>query len=57
MTYRYTYFLDRALGKSVGEALQALGVNLEFHHDHFDLGSPNVKLWKNKTKLSKTLLN
>jgi predicted nuclease of predicted toxin-antitoxin system len=43
MTYRYTYFLDRALGKSVGEALQALGVNIEFHHDHFDPGSPDTE--------------
>ena len=43
MTYRYTYFLDRALGKSVGEALQELGVNLEFHHDHFYPGSPDTE--------------
>ena len=23
------------MGKSVGKALQSLGVNIEFHHDHF----------------------
>ena len=31
-SYQQTYFIDRALGKSVGEALQSLGVNVKFHH-------------------------
>ena len=30
-----TYFLDRALGKSVGNALQVIGKQVEFHNDHF----------------------
>ena len=43
MIYQYTYFLDRALGKSVGEALQALGVKVEFHNDHFRPDSPDTE--------------
>lgn len=38
MSFNHTYFIDRALGKSVGKALQNLGVKIEFHHQHF---SPN----------------
>lgn len=30
-----TFFLDRALGKSIGQALQQLGKQVEFHNDHF----------------------
>lgn len=43
MTYRSTYFLDRALGKSVGQELQLLGINVEFHHDHFEPNSPDTE--------------
>ena len=31
MNDQYTYFIDRALGKSVGKALQDMGVKIEFH--------------------------
>ena len=43
MTYQYTYFIDRALGKSLGQALQSLGVNIEFHHDHFPPDAPDTE--------------
>ncbi|MBE9142593.1 PIN-like domain-containing protein [Planktothrix mougeotii] len=43
MTYHYTYFIDRALGKSLGDALQSLGVKIEFHHDHFPPDSPDTE--------------
>ena len=43
MTYQYTYFIDRALGKSVGQSLQLLGVNIEFHHDHFAPDAPDTE--------------
>ncbi len=43
MTYQYTYFIDRALGKSVGENLQSLGVKIEFHHNHFAPDSPDTE--------------
>lgn len=43
MTYKYTYFIDRALGKSVGQALQSLGVHIEFHHNHFTPDSPDTE--------------
>lgn len=29
--FKHTYFIDRALGKSVDLALQKLGVKIEFH--------------------------
>ena len=38
-----TYFLDRALGKSVGIALQAIGKKVEFHNDHFAPDSPDTE--------------
>ncbi len=38
-----TYFLDRALGKSVGIALQAIGKQVEFHNDHFAPDSPDTE--------------
>ena len=38
-----TYFLDRALGKSVGNALQAIGKKVEFHNDHFAPDSPDTE--------------
>jgi hypothetical protein len=41
MTYQYTYFIDRALGKSIGEALQEIGVKIEFHHAHFAPDAPD----------------
>ena len=37
------YFLDRALGKSVGIALQAIGKKVEFHNDHFAPDSPDTE--------------
>jgi hypothetical protein len=43
MTYQYTYFLDRALGKSVGYTLRSLGVNLAFHHEHFLPDAPDLE--------------
>jgi len=42
MTYQYTYFIDRALGKSIGEALQEIGVKIEFHHAHFAPDAPDT---------------
>lgn len=41
--YQQIYFLDRALGKSVGQALQAEGVNIEFHHEHFAPDAPDTE--------------
>ena len=38
-----TYFLDRALGKSVGIALQAIGKKVEFHNNHFAPDSPDTE--------------
>lgn len=35
MSFKHTYFIDRALGKSIGKALQNLGVKVEFHNQHF----------------------
>ena len=43
MTYQYTYFIDRALGKSIGEALQKIGVKIEFHHAHFAPDAPDTQ--------------
>lgn len=43
MTYQYTYFIDRALGKSVGQALKDLGVNIEFHSEHFAPNAPDTE--------------
>jgi len=41
--FKHTYFIDRALGKSVGKALQNLGVKIEFHKDHFSPNSPDTE--------------
>lgn len=41
--FKHTYFIDRALGKSVGFALQKLGVKIEFHQDHFASNSPDIE--------------
>lgn len=38
-----TYFIDRALGKSIGQALQAQGIKIEFHNDHFSPDSPDTE--------------
>lgn len=38
-----TYFIDRALGKSVGIALQNLGVKVEFHKNHFSPNFPDTE--------------
>jgi predicted nuclease of predicted toxin-antitoxin system len=43
MSFTHTYFIDRALGKSIGEALQNLGVEVEFHKDHFAPDSPDTE--------------
>ncbi len=43
LTDEYTYFIDRALGKSVGQALQQLGVNVEFHQGHFEPDAPDTE--------------
>jgi predicted nuclease of predicted toxin-antitoxin system len=43
MNFKYTYFIDRALGKSIGKALQDLGVQIEFHKDHFEPDSPDTE--------------
>ncbi|BAQ63217.1 hypothetical protein GM3708_3623 (plasmid) [Geminocystis sp. NIES-3708] len=43
MGFNHIYFIDRALGKSVGEALQKLGVKVEFHHQHFAPDSPDIE--------------
>jgi predicted nuclease of predicted toxin-antitoxin system len=41
--FKHTYFIDRALGKSVGKALQDLGVKVEFHKNHFLPNSPDIE--------------
>lgn len=43
MSLQYTYFLDRALGKSIGKALQSLGVKVEFHNQHFQPDAPDTE--------------
>jgi hypothetical protein len=42
-TFKHIYFIDRALGKSVGQALKKLGVKVEFHKDHFAPDSPDTE--------------
>ena len=42
-SFKNTYFIDRALGKSVGKALQNLGVKIKFHNDHFAPDSPDTE--------------
>jgi len=44
MKFQETYFIDRALGKLVGEELRKLGVNIELHHDHFPPDCPDT-IW------------
>lgn len=39
----YTFFVDRALGKSVGLALQGAGYNIEFHNAHFQPDCPDIE--------------
>lgn len=41
--FKHTYFIDRALGKSVAKALQSLGVNVELHKNHFPSNSPDIE--------------
>lgn len=41
--FKHTYFVDRALGKSIGKALQSLGVKVEFHNQHFPPDSPDTE--------------
>ena len=41
--FQPVYFLDRALGKSIGRALQNCGKNVEFHNDHFAPDSPDTE--------------
>jgi predicted nuclease of predicted toxin-antitoxin system len=43
MSFKYTYFIDRALGKSIGKALEDLGVKVEFHNQHFPPDSPDIE--------------
>lgn len=43
MNFKHIYFIDRALGKSIGKALQDLGVKIEFHKDHFKPDSPDTE--------------
>lgn len=43
MTPPYTYFIDRALGKSVGKALQEIGKNVELHNNHFIPDCPDTE--------------
>jgi predicted nuclease of predicted toxin-antitoxin system len=43
ITYQYTYFIDRALGKSIGKAIQSLGLQVEFHNEHFKPDSPDTE--------------
>jgi predicted nuclease of predicted toxin-antitoxin system len=43
MVFNHTYFIDRALGKSVGKALDNLGVKIEYHHQHFAPDSPDTQ--------------
>jgi hypothetical protein len=37
-----TFFTDECLGRSVGEALRAIGVKVELYTDHFSPGVPDV---------------
>jgi hypothetical protein len=41
--FKHTYFIDRALGEKVGEALKNLGVKVEFHKTYFDDDSPDIE--------------
>ncbi|PHV61429.1 hypothetical protein WEU38_07940 [Cyanobacterium aponinum AL20118] len=41
--FKHTYFIDRALGKSVAKALQNLGVKVELHKNHFPSNSPDIE--------------
>ena len=43
MSFKHTYFIDRALGKSIGKALQSMGVKVEFHNQHFQPDSPDTE--------------
>ncbi len=43
MTFKHIYFIDRALGKSIGKALENLGVKVEFHNEHFTPNSPDIE--------------
>jgi predicted nuclease of predicted toxin-antitoxin system len=43
MSFKHTYFIDRALGKSIGKALEDLGVKVEFHNQHFTPDSPDIE--------------
>lgn len=39
----YIFFIDRALGKSVGRALRDIGRSVEFHNDHFVPECPDTE--------------
>lgn len=41
--FKHTYFIDRALGEKVGEALKKLGVKVEFHNTYFDDDCPDTE--------------
>jgi predicted nuclease of predicted toxin-antitoxin system len=43
MSFKHTYFIDRALGKSMGKTLQSIGVKVEFHNQHFQPDSPDTE--------------
>lgn len=43
MSFKHTYFMDRALGKSIGKTLQSMGVKVEFHNQHFQPDSPDTQ--------------
>jgi predicted nuclease of predicted toxin-antitoxin system len=43
MSSAHIFFIDRALGKSVGRSLQEIGRNVEFHNDHFAPDSPDIE--------------
>lgn len=43
MGFNHTYFIDRALGKSVGKALDTKGVKIEYHYQHFAPDSPDTQ--------------
>jgi len=43
MSLPYTFFIDRALGKSVGKALRDRGYKIELHNDHFRPDCPDTE--------------
>src|SRR5688572_7878848 len=41
MSGRPTFYVDRCLGKAVGQALRGAGAHVELHDDHFSQDAPD----------------